>query len=166
MKRNDFVKLTEDFNNYSSIIPAGSIGRILHLKEKGNVAQVTFRDTMHTCMVSVRKLVLISHKEAGCYDPNVGDIYASHWGYEQVNVSFYKVTAISNKSATLVQIGSKRVYTAPMQGKCTPDLTTECNPSVKRIQYTTKGTPCFKMNSYEVAYPSSATSEHNFSEWH
>ena len=39
----------------------------------------------------------------------VGDVYVSHWGYEQTNVSFYKVVRVLNRSVEFVGIRKIRV---------------------------------------------------------
>lgn len=38
----------------------------------------------------------------------VGDVLASSWGYEQTNVNFYEVVAVSGRMLTLREIASKR----------------------------------------------------------
>ena len=43
------------------------------------------------------------------HDLKVGDILYSSWGYDQTNIDFYLVKAISDKSVKIVEIGQKIV---------------------------------------------------------
>jgi hypothetical protein len=44
--------------------------------------------------------------------PVVGDILVSSWGYDQVNIDFYQVIAVTAKSVRIREISSKRIGTA------------------------------------------------------
>lgn len=105
----------------------------------------------------------------------IGDIFASSWGYEQTNVSFYQVVELKGKStAVLRRIAGNRHYDGPMSGKTTPvkDAFLENREiETKRIQISGKkpdGTVStyFRMESYEYAYPYRSDEGMRFSEWH
>ena len=51
----------------------------------------------------------------------VGDIFYTSWGYEQTNVDFFQVTAVTAKMATVRKISEKRDETDWAQGKTLPD---------------------------------------------
>lgn len=50
----------------------------------------------------------------------VGDILRSSWGYDQTNVNFYEVTAVTAKSVKLRPIESNVRETGVMCGRSTP----------------------------------------------
>ena len=84
-----------------------------------------------------------------------GDIFASSWGYEQTNVSFYEVVASTAATATLRRIESRIVsgrggfeeMVVPVPGayKGTP-LNRKVRPGWR------SGTVAVKINDYETAY--------------
>lgn len=52
-----------------------------------------------------------------------GDILMSMWGYDQTNIDYFQVTAVSatGKTVTVREIGKATITgTAPMAGECTP----------------------------------------------
>jgi len=51
----------------------------------------------------------------------VGDIFYTSWGYEQTNIDFFEVVAVTAKMATIKPIKQKRKETHYMQGNCEPD---------------------------------------------
>lgn len=59
------------------------------------------------------------------------DILVSTWGWEQTNVSFYRVLKTSASSAWLVQLGVKKIYTSEMAGIAEP-LSSNESPNVLR----------------------------------
>jgi len=70
----------------------------------------------------------------------VGDIFASSWGYDQTNVDFYEVVAVtpSGKSVRLVSIGKETTYAEggytkvrAVPGSAAPDA----EPFLKRLRY-------------------------------
>ena len=50
----------------------------------------------------------------------VGDLLSSSWGYDQTNVDFYEVTAVTGKSAKVRKIAQNTVETGFMAGHTTP----------------------------------------------
>ncbi len=61
---------------------------------------------------------------------SVGDIFVSSWGYEQTNVTFYRVLSVhGKKTVTVREIRANSEYTDSMVGFKTPvlnDFTGEC----------------------------------------
>lgn len=49
----------------------------------------------------------------------VGDIFYNSWGYEQTNVDFYQVVAVTEKSVKVREIGQHAEETAFMSGRTT-----------------------------------------------
>jgi hypothetical protein len=53
----------------------------------------------------------------------VGDVFATHWGYDQTNVEHYEIRELHGATmATVQRIKSHSVETGFMQGKCSPDF--------------------------------------------
>jgi hypothetical protein len=53
----------------------------------------------------------------------VGDVFATHWGYDQTNVEHYEITELHGATmATIRRIAAHNVETGWMQGKCSPDF--------------------------------------------
>lgn len=50
----------------------------------------------------------------------LGDILKSEWGYDQTNVDFYEVTAVSGQYVTIRKIGAVSEDTGNMSGRCIP----------------------------------------------
>jgi hypothetical protein len=87
----------------------------------------------------------------------VGDIFASSWGYDQTNVDFYEVVAVtpSGKSVRLVPIGKEVVidsgpYTEvkAVPGSASPDA----KPITKRVRYYGGSEPLVSLTSYSNAW--------------
>lgn len=51
---------------------------------------------------------------------NTAEYFVSTWGWEQTNVTFYKVIKRTLKTVTVVEVSSKRNYTAPMEYTAVP----------------------------------------------
>jgi len=51
----------------------------------------------------------------------IGDIFYTSWGYEQTNVDFFQVIAVTAKMATVRKISENRNETDWAQGKTLPD---------------------------------------------
>lgn len=65
----------------------------------------------------------------------VGDIFKSSWGYDQTNIDFYQVIAVTGKTATICAIGQLSEEDGFMSGKCVPAPGKFIGkPSKKRIQ--------------------------------
>lgn len=54
---------------------------------------------------------------------NIGDIWFSRWGYDQVNVDYFRVTDVTKCFITLVEVPKiRRPEGNGMYGKCEPNL--------------------------------------------
>ena len=51
---------------------------------------------------------------------NNAEYFVSTWGWEQTNVTFYKVIKRTAKTVTVIEVGSKRNYSAPMEYSAVP----------------------------------------------
>jgi hypothetical protein len=87
----------------------------------------------------------------------VGDIFASSWGYDQTNVDFYEVVGVtpSGKSVRIVPIGKEVVldrgpYTEvkAVPGSASPDA----KPVTKRVRESGYGGVVIKITSYSSAW--------------
>ncbi len=87
-------------------------------------------------------------------DENEPEIFVSSWGYDQTNVTFYKVLKRTAKTITLQRIESKEVATGFMCGESTPlPDQTFGGPIRRKIQINRDGKEYVSMTSYEVARP-------------
>lgn len=84
-----------------------------------------------------------------------GNILVSEWGWEQTNVSFYKVLKVTPKSFKLVKLGKSTVYDNQcMTGVNLPLIDEEVDkPFIRRSQnkYTT-GRQTVNISDYESAW--------------
>lgn len=88
----------------------------------------------------------------------VGDIFASSWGYDQTNVDFYEVVGVtpSGKSVRIVPIakevveGAGTAYTRvkAIPGSAAPDAPV----STKRVRFSRYDDAVIKITSYSSAY--------------
>lgn len=77
----------------------------------------------------------------------VGDILYSSWGYDQTNIDFYKVLAVTGQSIRIVQVADKVVGTSGQDDLVVPTDKTIGAPMVRRVS--TNG--YVKINSFAVA---------------
>lgn len=86
---------------------------------------------------------------------NVGDILYSSWGWEQTNISFYKVVKRTPKQVQLQKIGTvhEQSDTLAMQGTATPNEDVERgDPFRRKVIESSYGDGEFVMiESYESA---------------
>jgi hypothetical protein len=90
------------------------------------------RIATHVDSMNVRKL----ERQVFVNPFKVGDILDSLWGYEQTNVDFYQVIAVTAKTVTIQEICKNRVETGWLQGACTPrpnDCVKESKPMVRKV---------------------------------
>ena len=64
---------------------------------------------------------------------NNAEYFVSTWGWEQTNVTFYKVIKRTAKTVTVIEVGSKRNYSAPMEYSAVPSDETPRWAKVMRI---------------------------------
>ena len=85
---------------------------------------------------------------------NVGDIFASYWGYEQSNVDYYQVIAVNGQMVDVREIsGNYEGNGLPDQGNCVPVPDSFKGDKVLRKRIKVYGeNPCFRVASYANAY--------------
>lgn len=98
----------------------------------------------------------------------IGDIFCNSWGYDQTNVDYYQVTAKSNRSVTIREIGCKSVpgsgVSHGMADRVVPskDAFLDNEKPMKKVVYFSGGQPylpmkhgsCSKVNENEQHYRS------------
>lgn len=84
----------------------------------------------------------------------VGDIFKSSWGYDQTNIDFYQVMAVTGKTAIICAIGQLSEEDGFMSGKCVPAPGKFIGkPSKKLIQKMSKDSEAyFRINSFSNAW--------------
>jgi hypothetical protein len=85
----------------------------------------------------------------------VGDVFVSTWGYDQTNVDYYQVVAVSGQMATVRAIKGEGEDDGFMTGKCVPVPDQFCGEPrrVKLQKYSdSQSGASFKVNSYAYAY--------------
>lgn len=98
----------------------------------------------------------------------VNDVFASQWGYEQTNVTFYQVVSLHGKQTVCVReiaaetnfesrqlTGTKKALIGVFKGE----------PLKRRVR-TYAGKPCIEIESFETAYLSDPREELEFSSYH
>ena len=84
----------------------------------------------------------------------IGDVFRSSWGYDQTNIDYYEVIAVTGKTATICEIGCLSEETLSMQGNCVPLMGAfRGKPFKKLIQKRSiESTAYFNLNSYATAF--------------
>jgi len=163
IKRNDYVVLNNDVRSAygNTVYPAGTKCIVWKARRNGEVA--VSPENGHSSLYLHRSQVTRINAPAATV--KVGDIYVSTGGYEQTNVTFYRVSAVKKASLEVVEIGGDRKYTGPMCGEVTPILTSDGrNRKTVRFCVNGDGTVSFKA-IWGSAYRWNGEPEF-FSEWH
>ena len=84
----------------------------------------------------------------------VGDVFRCSWGYDQTNIDYYEVIAITGKTATICRIGCLSENTGWLQGDSVPQLGAFIGkPKKKLIQKRSVDSEAYlTMNSYSTAF--------------
>jgi hypothetical protein len=163
IRKNDIVRLNEDQIVYGHVMAAGTELRVYRAKRDGTLSCSTRSDGEYRT-IQVRDC-MVTKVEKPLPVVKAGDIYVSHWGYDQTNVDYYKVMHVKAKTAVLSQIGSKRTYTGPMNGTCVPDMSVVRGKLMtKRILPLNDTETYFKLTSYSSAFRWNGETN-SFSEW-
>lgn len=97
---------------------------------------------------------------------SVGDIFASSWGYEQTNVSFYQVVSIHGKATVFVRPVDSEVTYINMQGYVIPKPNIFVGEEIiKRRIKDYASCPLIVIEEYERAYKTNPTEKHEFSSY-
>lgn len=164
IRKNDIVRLNEGQTVYGRVLAAGTELRVYRAKRDGTIScsTVNREDGYFTIVV---KESMVTRVEKPLPVVKVGDIYVSHWGYDQTNVDYYRVAQVKAKTAVLNQIGCTKTYTGHMQGVCVPDVSVVGRKAItKRILALTDNEPYFRLTSYSSAYPWKGETN-QFTEW-
>ena len=78
-----------------------------------------------------------------------GSIFSSSWGYEQTNVTFYRVVKATAKMVTVQEVGSLRSG-GEQGGTCVPTDAVVGQPITRKIDHYS-GRPGFRATEYEHA---------------
>lgn len=165
IRRNDFVVLNQPVKaTYSStVFPAGTKCRVWKARRSGEVCVSPENGHGLSLYLHRGQVTKVAAPRA---EVKVGDIFVCSWGYEQTNIDFYKITAVTGASVKYVSIGADHKYTGPMHGETTPNLNSVgTNESIARIRVDGTGKVSFRINSFSFAYPWGGEACF-FSEWH
>ena len=83
-----------------------------------------------------------------------GDVFRCSWGYDQTNIDYYEVIAVTGKTATICRIGCLSEDTGWLQGESVPQLGAFIGkPYKKLIQKRSVDSEAYlTMNSYSTAF--------------
>lgn len=97
----------------------------------------------------------------------VEDVFASSWGYEQTNVTFYQVVALHGKTmVTVREISSEVRKDGDMSGYKKPILNEFIGEPLRRKVKEYGSEPSIKIEDFEQARLTSIDKEHFFSSWY
>lgn len=84
----------------------------------------------------------------------VGDVFRCSWGYDQTNIDYYEVIAVTGKTATICRIGCLSEETGFLQGNSVPQLGAFIGkPKKKLIQKRSVDSEAYlTMNSFSTAF--------------
>jgi hypothetical protein len=82
----------------------------------------------------------------------IGSIFASSWGYEQTNVSFYRVVKATAKTVTVQKVKSERVTGGDMCGEVIATTTPAEAVTYRRTVSYYSNAPSIKIEDCERAY--------------
>ena len=83
---------------------------------------------------------------------NIGDIFYSSWGYDQTNVDWFQVTAVSAKAVKIRQIQGKRVGGTTGTDSVVP-VPNAWYPTSVEMAKIVNPRGSLKIDSYAYAYP-------------
>lgn len=85
--------------------------------------------------------------------PKVGDVLVSSWGYDQTNICWYRVVAVTKASVRIVSISGIVVEPGGPSELVMPNLTEVATGkgTIKRVRLTSDGY-LVSISSYERAY--------------
>lgn len=78
----------------------------------------------------------------------VGSVFVNSWGYEQTNVDFYEVVAMTGKTVTIREISQNRKQTGFLCGTCTPDKGNYTGEPMQKRLNLKYSEPSIKISSY------------------
>lgn len=99
--------------------------------------------------VAARKADKAAARKAWKNPYKVGDLFRRSWGYDQTNIDWYEVVAVSGKMLTVRAIEQARVDTGDMCGRTTPQPGKYLKGEPKKCL---AQDGCIKINHYAHAY--------------
>lgn len=78
----------------------------------------------------------------------IGSVFVHSWGYEQTNVDFYEVVAMTGKTVTIREISQNRKETGFLCGTCTPDKGNYTGEPMQKRLNLKYSEPSIKISSY------------------
>lgn len=157
------IQLVAGYNN-QYIVPAGTILKVYKATRNGAIyCSVIDRTIYHgTLTLKTTDVTKIEKPKANV---KVDDIFVSSGGYEQTNVTFYKVITVKKCNMEIVEIGATRNYTGHMHGSCMPNINNiGTNNKTVRMRVDVDGTVSFKA-IWGYARPWNGEAKY-FSEWY
>ena len=84
----------------------------------------------------------------------VGVVFRCSWGYDQTNIDYYEVIAITGKSATICRIGCLSEDTAWLQGESVPKLGAFIGKPMKKLiqKRSVESEAYLTMNTFSTAF--------------
>ena len=82
----------------------------------------------------------------------IGDIFYSSWGYDQTNINFYQVTAVTSKAVKIREILSRRVGGSTGSDSMMP-VPNSWDPNSREMVKMVSPKGNLKIESYAYAYP-------------
>ena len=171
VRKGNFVTVNIPVKQYSTLPDSNTL-------PADTVYQVTYVSRNNPNLIRIFGGIMVGSRTINADDvtvvpgpqPNVkvGDMFSSHWGYNQTNVDFYMVVKVTGKSAWLASMNKTRTYDGSMSGNCraVPQHPSQLGTGKQhRIQTTSNGKVCFRLNSYSHAFPYDG-GDCFFSEWH
>jgi len=68
----------------------------------------------------MKNMNLSKEKVKNIHGVEIGDIFYTSWGYDQTNIDFFEVVAVTEKMATVKPIREKRTETGWLRGETEP----------------------------------------------
>lgn len=102
-------------------ISTAKVGELINTRHKGTNYEYTITDALkqqgykkgidfdtsfnyNTCQTFIKKLSDIKEYKEPQHNIKVGDIFYHSWGYEQTNIDFYQVIAVTAKTVSIREI--------------------------------------------------------------
>lgn len=115
-KRGDFAILANTINVCGMKRYAGSHCRVTRAKRDGTL-YINIDGEFGSVPVKANDLNKVASPK---HDIKIGDIFVSHWGYEQTNIDFFKITGVADKTVWYQQMDTTKKYTGSMIGLESP----------------------------------------------
>jgi len=165
IKKHSVVKTLVDLpsqNDVKRILPAGTVAQVSKVYRDGNRKLYLYCNYYGFLAAEHEVELTPGNRQV----PKVGDVFLTSWGYDQTNIDFYQITAVKGESVKVRQIRGETVNYANMSGEVRAVKDSFCGEEMtKRLKYSIKGIPSFRIASYANAFPDDGGT-HFFSEWH